>query len=153
MATDAERLLPLLRGRVGIDGPDAAGKTTLAAALAALTGLPRVSADDFLAPAEVRHAHPGPDGYYAHAFDLAALRAEVERHDACLADGVFLFRPELDDLWDTRVFVDVGEAEQTRRVLARDGDVLDRYAARYRPAYAAYRAAHRPDERADVVLG
>lgn len=36
-ATD---LAPLLRGRVGIDGPDAAGKTTLADALAALTGLP-----------------------------------------------------------------------------------------------------------------
>ena len=152
---DTDALAQRCRGRVGIDGPDAAGKTTLADALAALTGLPRVRADDFLAPPEVRYARGDldPDGYYADAFDLPALRAAVTAHEQCIADGVFLFRPELDDLWDVRVFVDVDPEEQTARVVARDGaDSLPRYDARYRPAYAAYRAAVRPDERADVVL-
>lgn len=159
MGTDA--IAALLHGRVGVDGPDAAGKTTLADALAARTGLPRLSADDFLAPPEVRYAAGDldPVGYYAAAFDLPALRAAVERHDTVVVDGVFLFRPELDDLWDVRVFVDVDLAEQERRVLARDTDlfgsadvVRERYARRYRPAYDAYRAAVRPDARADVVV-
>jgi uridine kinase len=161
MGTDLDRLAALARGRVGVDGPDAAGKTTLAAALAARTGLPHVRADDFLNPPEVRYARGplDPDGYYADAFDLPRLRAAVEQHDDVVVDGVFLFRPELDDLWDVRVFVDVDPAEQERRVLARDtprfgseDTVRQRYQARYRPAYAAYRAAVRPDERADVVV-
>ncbi|HEV2890026.1 MAG TPA: hypothetical protein VGX28_06585 [Frankiaceae bacterium] len=154
-ATDprAARVAALLPGRVAIDGPDAAGKTTLADAVAALTGVARVRADDFLAPEHVRRAHPSPEGYYAHAFDLAALREAVLAHDDVVVDGVFLLRPELDDLWSARVFVDVDPDEQWRRALARDGaDVLARYDTRYRPAYAAYRAAVRPELRADLVL-
>lgn len=156
-----EALAPYVRGRVGIDGPDAAGKTTLADALGAVTGVPRIRADDFLAPPAVRYARGplSPEGYYADAFDLAALRAAVLALPSCLVDGVFLFRPELDDLWDVRIFVDVEPAEQERRVLARDvavfgsaAEVLRRYALRYRPAYETYRAAIRPEVRADVVL-
>ena len=159
--TEATRIAPLVRGRVGIDGPDAAGKTTLADALAELTGLPRVRADDHLAAPEVRYARGSlsPEGYYADAFDLPALRAAVLAHEACVVDGVFLFRPELDDLWDVRVFVDVDPDEQRRRVLARDAarfgseeEVLRRYAARYVPAYEKYRAAIDPESHADVVL-
>ena len=146
-------LAALLPGRVAIDGPDAAGKTTLANALARHAGVPHLSADDFLAPEEVRHADPSAEHYYAHAFDLPALRAAVLAHASVVVDGVFLFRPELDDLWDVRVFLDVDPEEQWRRVLARDPeDVRARYETRYRPAYTAYRAAVRPEERADVVL-
>lgn len=154
----AARVAPLVRGRVAIDGPDAAGKTTLALALSGLTGVPRLAADDFLAPDEVRHRRGrlSPDGYYADAFDLPALRAAVLAYDTVVVDGVFLFRPELDDLWDVRVFVDVDPATQERRVLARDAGAPDeiraRYAARYRPAYEMYRAAIHPESRADVVL-
>ena len=153
-ATDAARLVAaLLPGRVAVDGPDAAGKTTLADAVAALTGVARVRADDFLAPPSIRHAEESPEWYYAHAFDLAALRAAVLAHDDVVVDGVFLMRPELDDLWDARVFVDVDPDEQWMRVLARDPEeVRARYATRYRPAYEAYRAAVRPERRADLVL-
>lgn len=158
-ATD---LAPLVEGRVAIDGPDAAGKTTLAEAVAALTGLPRLCADDFLAPPEVRYARGplSPEGYYADAFDLPALRAAVLAYDTVVVDGVFLFRPELDDLWDVRVFVDVDPATQEQRVLARDvgrigsaEEVRARYAARYRPAYQTYRDAIHPESRADLVVG
>lgn len=160
-ATDAARVAALVRGRVAIDGPDAAGKTTLADAVAALVpGVARLSADDFLAPAAVRHARGelSPEGYYADAFDLVALRAAVLAYDSVLVDGVFLFRPELDDLWDVRVFLDVDPAEQERRVLRRDiarfgsaAAVRERYRLRYRPAYDAYRAAVRPERRAVVL--
>jgi uridine kinase len=153
------RVTALLPGRVGIDGPDAAGKTTLARAVAAAAGVPHVAADDFLAPPAVRHADESAAGYYANAFDLPALRAAVLAHASVVCDGVFLFRPELDDLWDARVFLDVDPDEQWRRVLARDvarfgseAATRARYESRYLPAYAAYRAAVRPDARADVLL-
>jgi uridine kinase len=142
-----------------VDGPDAAGKTTYADALAASCGAARVRADDYLAPEAVRYARGrlDPDGYYDEAFDLRALRAAVLAAPLpVVVDGVFLFRPELDDLWDVRVFCDVSPEEQWRRVVARDGGPLDdlreRYERRYRPAYDAYRARVRPEERADLVV-
>jgi uridine kinase len=134
--------------RVGIDGRDASGKTTLAVALAAVLPGPvtRVRLDDFHRPAELRV------DYYPDAFDLAAFSAAVRAAGGTVvADGVFLFRPELDDLWDVRIRLEVTPDEQLRRGVER-GDRIERYDTRYRPAHAAYEAAVRPADRADVVL-
>jgi uridine kinase len=67
--------------RVGIDGVDAAGKTTLADNLVpqlAASGrqVLRASIDGFHHPREVRYRQgsDSPDGYYADSFDLPALR-------------------------------------------------------------------------------
>lgn len=72
-----ERPHPL---RVGIDGVDAAGKTTLADELAPqieAAGRPalRASIDRFHHPARVRHrrGRESPEGYYLDSFDHAAL--------------------------------------------------------------------------------
>ncbi|MCP3799408.1 AAA family ATPase [Allokutzneria sp. A3M-2-11 16] len=67
--------------RVAIDGPDAAGKTTLAAEIAEALGSRalRISADDFHRPAQER-LRRGPlsaEGYFMDAFDVPALRREV----------------------------------------------------------------------------
>ena len=66
--------------RVAIDGPDAAGKTTLAQELAVplqARGRPviRASIDGFHNPARVRHRRgPGsPEGYYHDSFNYQAL--------------------------------------------------------------------------------
>jgi len=67
--------------RVAVDGPDAAGKTTLADELAARLraggrDVVRASADGFHRPRAERYRQ-GPDsprGYYEDAFDYAALR-------------------------------------------------------------------------------
>jgi uridine kinase len=70
--------------RVGIDGVDAAGKTTfadeLAAALVAVgRRVVRASIDDFLPPRAVRYARGrrSAEGYYRDGFDLVALRREL----------------------------------------------------------------------------
>ena len=161
----AARLARLdLPARVAIDGPDAAGKTTLADELAALLGatVTRIGADAFLRPPEVRYrrGRESPDGYYDDAVDHEALRASVaEAAGLVIVDGVFLFRPELDDLWSLRVFVEISEEESLRRGVGRDGalhtspEVAEYlYRVRYLPAQRMYQARVRPRDRADVVV-
>jgi uridine kinase len=67
--------------RVAIDGPDAAGKTTLADELARALrergrSVIRASIDDWHLPREQRHrrGEASPKGYYEDSFDLPALK-------------------------------------------------------------------------------
>jgi uridine kinase len=70
--------------RVAIDGPDAAGKTTLADVLAAALGesgrtVIRASLDGFHRPRAERYRQGelSPEGCFADSFDLEALRAQL----------------------------------------------------------------------------
>lgn len=70
--------------RVGVDGVDGAGKTTLADELADVLrsrGRPvvRVRLDDFLHPRDVRYrrGRESPEGFFHDSYDLAAVRREV----------------------------------------------------------------------------
>jgi uridine kinase len=84
----AERIIDLQVDhpvRVGIDGPSAAGKTTLAdelaLALRARTSRPvlRVSLDYFKRQTSLRTQHPPdtPESYYFEMFDVEAIREEL----------------------------------------------------------------------------
>jgi len=154
---------PILR--VAVDGPDAAGKTTLADELAAALGRPvlRVSIDDFHRPREERYARGplSPEGYVHDCFDFAALRKAVlaPAGTVVVVDGVFLLSDHLRDCWDLTVFLDVHPAETLRRALVRDvalfgseAVVRERYEHRYLPGQRLYRAMVNPTEVADVVV-
>jgi uridine kinase len=153
--------------RVAIDGPDAAGKSTLTAELEALIAgsgrsVSRVAADDFLRPPEERYrqGRDSPEGYYADSFDHAALAAAVERVEGIvLVDGIFLLRPELNRLWTFRVFVAVSEEESLRRGVERDSalhptrEEAERlYRTRYLAGQRLYAAEAGPREAADAIL-
>ena len=165
-SVDLGRLL-----RVGIDGVDGAGKTLLAEEMAQLLTkrarpCVRVSLDQFERPIAQRYARGelSPEGYYLDAFDLDRFRAHVLSVEAppsavLVCDGVFLQRPELADLWDVAVFVEVDLEVAARRGAERNlvwFDSLDetheRYRVRYLPAQRRYLEEHRPHERADLVL-
>jgi uridine kinase len=155
----------LTAARIAVDGPDAAGKTTLADELAAAlrrrgSDVSGVSIDDYLrSPAErYRLGRDSPEGYYRDSFDLDGLRrAVLTSTSRVVVEGVFLLRPELADLWDLRIYVDCGVDEILRRAAVRDsallGDRLEAlYRARYLPAQDRYRAELDPQARADVVV-
>ncbi len=75
-----------------------------------------------------------------------------------LFDGVFLLRPELNDCWDYRVFVDVHFQEAMRRASSRDLDlgsfdaIRTRYLVRYMPGQRIYLETVQPQLRADVIV-
>lgn len=191
------RCLATASVRVGIDGVDASGKTTLADELVHPLEqrgrqVIRASIDGFHRPRAERYrlGADSPKGYYLDSFDHGGLRDELLvplgqgsrvyrravfdfRSDSpvdepsveappdaiLLFDGVFLFRPELDQYWDYRIFVDVDFDEALRRACERDKDlfgsaeaVRKRYQARYIPGQRLYLQTVRPAESANVML-
>jgi uridine kinase len=143
--------------RVAVDGVDAAGKTTLADELVArLPSCVRICADSFLRPPAERHrrGRDSPEGYYLDSFDYERLRkAVLGEPRSTVVDGIFLLRPELNDLWDFRIFLHVELEEALRRGVARDGPQTERlYRKRYLPAQRAYLDGVRPAKLADVVF-
>jgi uridine kinase len=123
---------------------------------------------DYAALREALLLSLGPGGsrrYRRAMFDYradmpAALPEDEAPKDAVLLfDGVFLLRPELDGLWDCRIFVEVPFAVALRRAMSRDVALFGsaevargRYERRYIPGQRLYFAAAQPRERADVVI-
>lgn len=113
--------------------------------------------------------HPlGPQGnrrYRRAVFDfradapLATPEEEAPVNAVLLFDGVFLLRPELVDLWDYRIFVEVKMELALQRALHRDlphfgsvETIRARYLQRYLPGQRLYYQAVRPQELADVIV-
>jgi uridine kinase len=110
----------------------------------------------------------GPDGtrvYQRAIFDHRAdapLSSPPERaaEDAILLfDGIFLLRPELDGVWDYRIFVEAALEVALQRALVRDRElpgspagIEDRYLQRYFPAQRMYLDRIQPHQRADAVV-
>lgn len=123
---------------------------------------------DYAATLEALLLPLGPGGsrcYRRAVFDFrtdAPLHApqEVAPPDAVLVfDGVFLLRPELHDMWDYRIFVDVPFEVALERAEQRDislfgspDAVRTRYSERYIPGQRLYFERAHPKERADVIV-
>jgi uridine kinase len=91
--------------------------------------------------------------------ELPVVRETATDDTIVLAEGAFLFRPELNDLWDFRVFVDIGFDQVLERGSRRDSAWMDslaaaeeRYRTRYIPSEQLYLEAVRPHHHADVVV-
>jgi uridine kinase len=157
--------------RIGIDGVDGAGKTRLAEEVAQelttrLRPAVRVSLDQFERPMPERYAlgELSSEGYYLDSFDLERFRTHVlsiagPSEAVIVADGVFLHRPELADLWDATVWAEADLDVAARRGAERNlvwFDSLDetheRYRVRYMPAQRLYIEERRPHERATFVF-
>jgi uridine kinase len=139
---------------VGISGIDCAGKTTLAARLAA--GLPEavvVEGDDFNRPRSERSTFPAEDPDYGFAYEALArrllaparegTRAEarlrvkdwerdvwterdfvIEPGATAIVEGVFLFRPSLRPLFDLAIWIDITFENALERAMRRDAGVM-----------------------------
>ncbi|HEX2988999.1 MAG TPA: uridine kinase [Chloroflexota bacterium] len=123
---------------------------------------------DYVALRELLLDPLGPGG--DRQFRVASFDTELDeaiddrlRHapvdSVLLFDGVFLMRPELEDCWDFRVFVDVDFEEAIRRAVQRDqplfdteDSTLERYWTRYVAAQRLYIETARPLDQADAIV-
>ena len=87
------------------------------------------------------------------------LSIDGPRDLVIVADGVFLQRPELADLWHASVWVDADLDTAARRGAERNlvwfdslEDTHERYRVRYMPAQRRYIEEQRPHERATFVV-
>ncbi len=110
----------------------------------------------------------GPDGngrYKIANFDFRtespvnAPETEADPDAVLIFDGVFLQRPEVNDHWDFRVFVDISFEESVERSLNRDlsyfgaeQTVKEKHQKRYIPGQKRYFAEARPHISAHVVV-
>ncbi|MEU4644809.1 uridylate kinase [Micromonospora sp. NPDC023814] len=142
--------------RVAIDGPPAAGKTTLAEELAVVLrtqgrDVIRATIDDFLFPRARRY----PRGEYS----AEGCYFDTHDYDALLVfDGVFLMRPELIDRWDLRIFVSTALEKTVDRAVIRErrvssrAEVERRWRKRYIPSQQFYFATVRPTDHVDIIV-
>jgi uridine kinase len=85
---------------------------------------------------------------------------ELASEDALLLfDGVFLLRPEINDQWDYRIFVDTPFAVTIERAILRDRDQFGsaeatraRYEERYIPGQQIYLKSVDPLHRAQAIV-
>jgi uridine kinase len=90
---------------------------------------------------------------------LQVKEEEAQVNAILLCDGVFLQRPELDPLWDYRIFVSVDFEVALQRARMRDQylfgsleEVQARYLQRYIPGQKIYLQSVHPHERANLIL-
>lgn len=82
----------------------------------------------------------------------------ITHNSVVIIEGIFLQRPELANVFDYTIYVDVPESVRLSRVLKRDGYIGDeeqirfKYENRYFPAERHYFAACAPDKNADIVI-
>ncbi|MFA6520167.1 MAG: cytidylate kinase family protein [Candidatus Paceibacterota bacterium] len=76
-----------------------------------------------------------------------------------LMDGVFLFRPELVNYWDFKIFLDVDFKSTIDRASKRDGyylgselEIEKKYRERYVPGQKLYFKEAHPKEFADIII-
>ncbi len=84
---------------------------------------------------------------------LSGPRRDVPQGSILLVDGIFLHRPELVDVWDLTVFLDVPFMESVRRMSVRDGLPGDPDAeenTRYVGGQKLYLSECRPADRATI---
>jgi uridine kinase len=165
---------------VAIDGHGAAGKSTIAEAVARVTGAALVHTDDFFRspptpPPPTAAGRLALRGYYdwrrLRAQALEPLRARrattfrrfdwergrgldgpvtVEPNDLLLVEGVFSAAPELSDLVDRSVFVETPETERLRRL--RRQVTPEEWDADWLIAEQAYFGLVRPPSSFDLVV-
>lgn len=154
---------------VGIDGPGAAGKTSLAGLVVGrVPAVDVVHIDDF--------ARPTVPGWERQRFVEQVVRPLVDGRPAryqiwswdsdspgewvglepgriLVAEGVSSTAAELGVPWSLRIWVDAPREVRLARALARDGvALLPRWLDDWMPSEDAYIAAERPDQRADLVV-
>ncbi|KID31230.1 hypothetical protein HQ32_01048 [Prauserella sp. Am3] len=124
------------------------------------------NAYDYAAAVDLLLEPGGPDGSGACALcnidpvtqiDHSSVQVHAATDAVLIVDGVFAFRPEINDYWEFRIWLDVNPETSVSRGVRRDRQWADTEAetlhrTRYLPAEQLYLAEVDPVPIADVVI-
>lgn len=177
-----ERLGSLPEGNhtIAIDGRCAAGKTTLADALAEKLQAAVIHMDDFFLPGELRTAErlkkAGGNVHYERfleevipylnrelpfsyrRFDCSSMELgemrEISPSRFTIVEGAYSCHPLFGNYMSLRVFMDVEEKLQMERIMRRDGrERLALFREKWIPMEEAYFKEYGIADTADIILG
>ncbi len=161
---------------IAIDGSAAAGKTTLAQAIADRCGLGLVHTDDFFLPFAMRTperlSEPGGNldrerfleevipqlgsEFSYRAFDCSSGSLDTLRHvpaGGVVVEGAYSLHPAFGDYCDLRVFLDISPELQRQRILARNGEAMwRRFEDEWIPMERQYHTAMGIKPGCDIIL-
>jgi len=169
------------RKLIVMDGPCGSGKTTLAALLAQLCGTQPVPMDDFFLPPAMRTperlGEPGGNVHYERfaqevieclkqggdvrwqRFDCSTFEMHersLPASEVTVIEGSYSHHPAFAQSWRElnalRVFVQVDQAEQLRRIEKRDPELLSMFQTRWIPLEKNYFEAYDIKGGADVII-
>jgi len=178
---------PLVLGVNGIDTSGKTVFASSLADYLHSRGIPAtiINLDDFHNPRDIRYTDMSPRGYTELSFNWEKVRILVEAlkrgepvsaeaHDVdtdsyfpedfevtessvIIVEGVLLYRPPLEELFDYRVFLEISTDEALRRATLRDvpkygEEFLQKYTDRYIPAHVLYVNEHKPAEKCNIVI-
>lgn len=177
-----ERVLASIEGRkiIAIDGRSAAGKTTLAEELLAVTGGDILHMDDFFLPPELRTAQRYSEhGGNIHrerfqeeilpflrnesivkyrrfdcqkgAYDANLLSLDTSR--TVIIEGAYSLLPVFGKYYDISIFVDIDPERQLERIRKRNGkEKTEIFRTKWIPLEEAYINAYSIDKGADLII-
>lgn len=161
---------------IGIDGPAAAGKSTLAYKLQEDFGGSVFHMDDYFLTDDLRTEErlgtPGGNVDYERmhkeiflhlsedAVDYKKYNCHTKRFEeetevlknVIIIEGVYSHRPEFKQYYDVTVFLEVDSEEQLRRLEKRNAKMVDRFINEWLPMENKYFDAFSVKERADYIL-
>ena len=111
-----------------------------------------------LAPEGNRICHPKVFDFKADT-EISTDEIIATNAHILIFEGVFLFRRDIEQYWDLKIFVEIDFQTSLSRALNRDlylfGDkkeILRKYQERYIPGQKIYIEAERPKEKADIIF-
>lgn len=161
---------------IGIDGPAAAGKSTLAYKLAEQFDGIIFHMDDYFLTDELRTEErlgtPGGNVDYARMhkeifMNLSNKKIEYNKYncstkkfeeeiedmkDVIIIEGVYSMRPEFMRYYDLSVYVDVDKAEQLHRLEKRNAKLMNRFLNEWLPMEEKYFEAFSVKDRVDYII-
>lgn len=168
-----------LRIVVGIDGPGATGKSTLAELIRGrIKTAAVVHVDDFFLPSSIRNSRAGQLGslfdlprlekevlvpaangqsfsYQKYDWDLDALAetVKVEAKSAVIVEGVYSFARVFAPYYSFSIYCGAEYDIRLRRGILRDGESMrTTWVEEWMPEESRYEVAESPAARADLVL-
>lgn len=164
---------------IGIDGPCASGKTTLAQRIAEATGAQVIHADDFFLPHVMkthgRMAQPGGNVHHerfadevtsgiasGQRFEYGVYRCSEGRitekktvvpQGVIIVEGSYSLHPEMKIAYDLKIFVEAPEEIRLKRIRERNGEAaLEIFKSKWIPLESAYFEFFGIKEECEIII-